>query len=114
MAIIISTLVCPSTWVLVAVVLLYSQTSPHFLYKEALAWLILIGTILHAARELIKDLPWLGRAVPPPGLHCTASEWNSEFVGKPLFALQMVWLTVIRGLTVFFLLRWILGTSGTP
>jgi hypothetical protein len=107
-AILIGLLVSPSTWVLVLTLFLYSPASSAAAGgRYVFAWLLLVGVVLHALRELSKDLPWLGRASPPPGLHCTPHEWNTEFVGKPLFATQLLCLTVIRGATVFLLIAWL-------
>lgn len=107
-AILIGLLVSPSTWILAVVFLIYSPSSVTSSEpKYIIAWLLVVGITLHAIRELAKDLPWLGRSTPPPGLHCTPSEWNSQFEGKPLFAVHLLSLTVIRALTLFLLFSWI-------
>lgn len=101
-AILIGLLLSPSTWVLVLALLLYSPASsatPGGRYF--FAWLLLFGIGIHTLRELLNKIPWLGSSNPPPGLHCTAREWNTEFVGKPLFATQLLCLTLIRGNTFF-------------
>lgn len=110
-AIVIGLLVSPSTWLLIVIFFLFSiPTTASHGTMYFLAWFLVIGIGLHAIRELAKDIPWLGRSSPPPGLRCTPHEWDSEFVGKPLFAVQLLCLTIIRGMSLFILFNWMIRT----
>jgi len=108
-AILIGLLVSPSTWILILIYSLYSGSSEGIIgLKYYFAWFLIIGVAIHGIRELFKDGPWLGSPTPPPGISCSPIEWDSQFAGKPLFAIQLLSLTAIRVVSLILLFAWII------
>ncbi len=100
-------LVCPSTWILAAVMLFVKNISPdsNHQLQVIVGGLLILGIFVVELRELVLDVPWFFRENPPPGLHCTVYEWNNTSEGKPLFIAHCFANTAIR-FAIIALLVW--------